>query len=105
MLKFNTQCIGMEKIKEDEIFVWYKFNVDVYIMDKPREIRYGVFRFNKKRCIETTSENYKDVIQIIKEDTNPIFWDSQIILIKCLSRMLECKKREKYPDKEMYASG
>ena len=112
----DTMNVGMNKIKEDEDYIWYQVEINIkgdepegYETDKRGrkwpiwKPRYAVFKF--KKTGKLTDESF----EFIKEETEPYFL--QNINIKnrlkyiCLSKMHQCMKNNNYPDKTGWQSG
>jgi hypothetical protein len=108
-ISVNTHVITLDKQKENQDFVWYKFNVNVLsnkcVITKKSEktsadeYRHGVIKFQKTNTIEKTA------YEIIKDETdkdllhNPNFKD---IIWACLYALFQCKRKRSYPDKTSY---
>ena len=92
----------MNKQKEDNDFVWYKFETtltfkNLYAYDeKGRKYRkskkiHGIFRFRKKGPLE--DESFK----VIEEDTDPVFLGNQRVRNRlCYIIYVTMKKHHKY---------
>jgi len=94
--------INLDKLKENDIFVWYKFEmpvIDLNNLKAPNKLKFGVCKFNKLDSIPGKS------IEFIKEESDEYFWNNSNILMKCLLKMVQCKKNNKYPERLQYASG
>ena len=98
----------MTKQKEDENFIWYQLEVrakiGTYIDKRGRTLPkfkplYGIFKFNKKEDLKEKS------IELIKEKTDPLLIGNNILLIKCLTKMNECKRKKSFPSIVHYAAG
>ncbi len=101
--------VTMYKQKEDENFVWYKFEKSIcigkYIDEKGRKLnkfekKYGLFKFNKK--IKNPKTN---AIEIIKNKTDKHFWNDRRTLMMCWVKMIQCKKEGSFHNTVTFASG
>ena len=105
----DLMCIPLNKQKENDNFVWYKFEIQIKESNKEEfEKRYGIFKFKKDKDVYqkiVAGESPENFISLIEEETDPIFLSDTRILAKCLVKMIECIKNKDFTDTLLYASG
>ncbi len=111
-INLNIQNIILTKHQETTDFIWYKFCVDVGIVEeinnKPtdkvskRENRFGIIKFKKAGTIEETT------YEIIEAETDQeILADHNFkhIVWGCLYALMQCKRKGIYPERTAYQCG
>lgn len=87
----------MDKINEDELYVYYKFYTKVqgesYLSKSGNlryrlETKYGYCKFNKE-----TEE-----FELDKEKTDPYFTENSHAKILIMGKLMKCNKEKKFPD-------
>jgi len=114
MINFNSHNIFLIKQKENNDFVWYKFEVEFeskecFIDKLGRKTHiwkphFGVIKFQKTGKLEETK------YEVIKSETDAIFFkltdkNWKRIIWGCLYALMKCKRQNKYPEKIGYQCG
>jgi len=94
--------IDFIKQKENENYVWYKFEtsvIDANSSNNSIKMVYGIFYFDK--ISDTNSESLK----IVEDESDEFLVKSRRIRLACLRTMYDCKQANEYPEKISKAFG